>query len=70
MSKTEGTNLSVVQKIIVRRSQLKGVVGLSPSSVDRLEKAGDFPSRRRFGAGTVGWLYSEVEAWANSKKAI
>lgn len=59
-----------MNKIIVRRSQLKDTVGLSPSTVDRLERTGDFPSRRKFGVGTVGWLYSEVETWANSKKAI
>ena len=70
MSKTEGINPSVVQKIIVRRSDLKALVGLSPSSVERLEKAGDFPSRRKFGVGTVGWLYSEIEMWANRQKTI
>jgi prophage regulatory protein len=56
-----------MNKIIVRRSQLKSVVGLSPSSVERLEKAGDFPRRRKFGPGTIGWLYEEIVEWAREK---
>lgn len=46
--------------LFVRRSQLKMITGLSPSTVDRLERAGIFPRRRRVGPGVVGWLYSEV----------
>ena len=59
-----------MNKIIVRRSDLKSLVGLSPSSVERLEKAGEFPVRRKFGVGTVGWLYSEIETWASQQKTI
>jgi predicted DNA-binding transcriptional regulator AlpA len=54
--------------LMIRRAQLKSVVGLSPSTVDRLERAGDFPTRRRFGPGVVGWLTHEVKAWMGGRK--
>ena len=47
--------------LFIRRSQLKSLIGLSPSTVDRLEAEGLFPARRRVGAGVVGWLGTEVQ---------
>ncbi|MBI1921944.1 MAG: AlpA family phage regulatory protein [Geobacter sp.] len=35
-----------------------------------LEKAGKFPKRRRLGAGRVGWLVSEVEAWLLDRESV
>lgn len=55
--------------LIVRRSQLKAVVGIAPSTVDRLEAAGEFPKRRRWNQGVVGWYGPEVEAWAADRAA-
>jgi len=54
--------------LFIRRSHLKQVTGLSPSTVDRLERAGTFPRRRRVGAGVVGWLYSEVAAFLDQRE--
>lgn len=56
--------------LLIRRNQLKTLVGLSPSNVDRLEKEGRFPARRRIGAGTVGWLLSEVQAFLESQPKV
>jgi predicted DNA-binding transcriptional regulator AlpA len=47
--------------IIIRRKHLKEIVGFSPSTVDRLEKQGLFPKRKKFGAGVVGWIYDDVQ---------
>jgi len=47
--------------IFVRRSQIRALTGLSPSTVDRLERAGKFPRRRRIGAGVVGWIFEDVK---------
>ena len=60
-------NVSV--PLIIRRSQLKSVLGISPSTVDRLEAAGEFPKRKRWNAGVVGWEGSEIAAWV-SERAI
>jgi prophage regulatory protein len=54
--------------LFIRRSHLKQVTGLSPSTVDRLERAGIFPQRRRVGPGVVGWLYSEVSAFLEQRE--
>ena len=54
--------------LFIRRSLLKQVTGLSPSTVDRLERAGTFPSRRRVGPGVVGWLYSEVAQFLEQRE--
>lgn len=50
--------------IIVEKADLKNITRLSPTSVWRLEKEGKFPKRRVLITGRVGWLYSEIEAWA------
>lgn len=56
--------------LLIRRSQLKNLVGMAPSTVDRLEREGVFPARRRIGVGTVGWLRSEVEEFLNRQPKI
>jgi prophage regulatory protein len=59
---------ATTRPLFIRRSLLKQVTGLSPSTVDRLERAGTFPSRRRVGPGVVGWLYSEVAAFLEQRE--
>ena len=39
------------------------VTGLSPTTVWRREKDGQFPRRRRLGANLVAWRSDEIEAW-------
>lgn len=51
-------------KVIVKKGDLGGVVGFGPGKAARLERAGRFPRRRQIGPGQVGWLMSEIEAWA------
>jgi len=45
------------------------MLGLSDPTVWRKEKRGEFPKRLRLGAGAVGWLESEVNAWLEERKA-
>jgi len=52
--------------VIIRRPKLKEVVGLSPSTIDRMEKEGKFPKRRRYSVGVTGWDGREVEEWAKT----
>lgn len=51
------------QTIIVRRTQVPAIVGLSKSTIDRLRKAGDFPAPILLGQQALGFLRSEIEAW-------
>ncbi len=39
------------------------VTGLSPTTVWRREKDGQFPRRRRLGMNIVAWRSDEISAW-------
>jgi predicted DNA-binding transcriptional regulator AlpA len=56
--------------LIIRRSQLKSVLGISPSTVDRLETHGRFPKKRRWSSGVVGHLGSEVQKWSEEQGEV
>ena len=43
------------------------VICLSRSGVQEMVRKGEFPKPRALGARRVGWLVSEVEAWAVSR---
>ena len=43
--------------------QISEATGLSPVTIWRKEKAGEFPARRQLGSRRVGWLTREVEDW-------
>jgi predicted DNA-binding transcriptional regulator AlpA len=45
---------------IIRRPAVRGITGLSDSSIDRHEKAGDFPVRVHISANAVGWYEDEI----------
>ncbi|EJX9379059.1 AlpA family transcriptional regulator, partial [Escherichia coli] len=47
----------------IREKECEKLTGLSRSCRYRLEKAGQFPSRRKLGGRSVGWSLSEVLAW-------
>ncbi|WP_105495158.1 helix-turn-helix transcriptional regulator, partial [Escherichia coli] len=47
----------------IREKECQQLTGLSRSCRYRLEKAGQFPSRRKLGGRSVGWSLSEVLAW-------
>ena len=42
-------------------------VSLSTGGVQRLVREGSFPKPRALSARRVGWLVTEVEAWANAR---
>jgi prophage regulatory protein len=52
---------------IIRKSQLQEFTGLSPRHIDRLEKAGKFPSRLQLGPKSVGWYENEISEWLNNR---
>lgn len=54
----------------IREKECEKLTGLSRSCRYRLEKAGQFPSRRKLGGRSVGWSLSEVLAWKDSCKAV
>jgi len=58
------------QPLFIRRTQLREIVGISPSTAWRLEQEGKFPKRRKVGPSSVGWLYSEVKTFLENSEVI
>lgn len=51
------------QDRILRTQEVQKIVGVSRSTIWRMEQKGDFPNRVPLGTGSVGWLKSDVEGW-------
>ena len=55
------------QDRILRAQEVQQLVGLSRSTVWRLERKGQFPNRLPLGTGSVGWLKSDIESWMQNR---
>ena len=51
---------------IMRLEEVKQITGLSKTSIYRLEKSGDFPTRVKIGKRSVGWFQNEIEDFLRS----
>lgn len=54
----------------LRSKEVTNITGLSRTTIWRLESIGEFPSRKRLSAGTVGYLLSEVDNWVSERQAV
>jgi prophage regulatory protein len=54
---------------ILRLPEVIFITKRSASSIWRDERNRRFPPRRKLGPGAVGWLYSEIMAWLESRQA-
>lgn len=52
---------------ILSKKDVRALVLYSPQHIDRLEAAGEFPTRVRLGPCRVGWIESEVLDWLNER---
>jgi len=57
-----------MQKRFIRKPAVREITGLSPSTVRRLEMAGEFPKRVKLSKAAVGWLEADVLAWVEARK--
>jgi len=62
-----GIKETTVQYELLRFKAVQQAVGLSRTSIWRLERAGQFPARRQLSANAVGWLKNEVDTWINNR---
>lgn len=62
-----GTSGSSEEVIFLRLPDVKAVTGLSKSSIYELIRSNSFPASVRLGPRIVGWVRSEVEAWATER---
>jgi predicted DNA-binding transcriptional regulator AlpA len=55
--------------LIVRRPQLKALLGISPTTAARLENdpSSGFPRRRQWSARVCGWSGQELSEWVISR---
>lgn len=53
---------------VLRWPQVQRLVGLSKSTVWRMERDGNFPRRRQLAVRAVGWDAREVENWMDTRK--
>lgn len=52
---------------LLSKKTVREKVLYSPQHIARLEAAGLFPKRVRLGAGRVGWVETEVDAWLQER---
>lgn len=52
---------------VIRLPELLKLVPISRTTLWRMERDGEFPSRIRLGANSVGWDLAEVEAWLSER---
>ncbi len=55
---------------IVKSKEVVAITGRSLASIWRDQKNGRFPMRRKTGTNSVGYLFSEIEAWMNSLQVV
>ncbi len=56
-----------MDKRIIRKPELLSKLGLSDTTILRMEKAGKFPRRIGLGNKSVGWFEGEVDEWLAKK---
>lgn len=52
---------------LMSKEELRRYLGLSDSTIYRMEKEGTFPKRRKLSSRRVGWLRTDVDSWAESR---
>lgn len=51
---------------LLRPKDVQRMIGLSRTTIWRLEQRGLFPLRRQLGARIVGWLEGDINLWMES----
>lgn len=57
-----------MDSIILRRTQLPALLGLSLATIDRMRAAGNFPPCVRVGVHAVGFIKADLMAWVATRK--
>ena len=56
----------MITNVVIRESEVLRRVGLSTSTIRRLEAEGKFPKRMKMSHRAVGWWRHEIEEWLKS----
>lgn len=52
---------------ILTQKELRGLVPYTPQHILRLEKAGKFPRRMKFGQNRIGWRLTDIKDWLHAR---
>jgi prophage regulatory protein len=52
---------------LIRTAELLHLVGLSRSSIWRMQRLGTFPRPRKVGSRAIAWSSAEVQQWIESR---
>ena len=55
---------------LINEKQVLALIGLSRSTLWRLEQSGQFPSRRQVSTRAVRWNLAEVLEWIESRRRV
>ena len=61
--------MTMSEKTVYRRSDLKAKTGLSPSTIYRMIKKNMFPKPVLLSIQAVGWRKDEVDAWLLARES-
>ncbi len=61
------THIVQTPPISVDRANAAAALGISESLLEALVRSGDLPPPRKLSAGRVGWLWRELQAWADAR---
>jgi prophage regulatory protein len=54
----------------LRIRQVVQLTGLSRMTICRLEIAGQFPRHRQLNSNSLGWLETDIAAWAKTRPVV
>jgi prophage regulatory protein len=55
---------------LLRLAQVCELTGLSRMTIYRLERRGEFPSRRQISSNSVAWVDQDVLAWIEARPRV
>lgn len=55
---------------ILKLNDVLEITGASVSTINRWEKAGKFPTRKKLGIKAMGWLESDVQQWLENLPTV
>ena len=63
-------NQATANDRIIREFECRQLTGICRTARFLMEKEGKFPSRRKLGGRSVGWMLSEIQSWLVSQPKV
>jgi prophage regulatory protein len=60
-------NATTAKPRIIRDPECRDKTGLSRSTIWRLERKGEFPSRVKLSAKAMGWVDDDIDRWIRDR---